>query len=405
MINMNEENFKQQELFEQKKYISDLVEESTSKNKSSLNIIFGSSIITSIIVLSFLYVYGIFEEEEIVLPEPITITETIKEKELVVPRVDSTEVVSIAEIATKTIVQVQVGQRDENNDFFTIGGGSGVVIKKNGLIITNHHVITGADEIRVVFEDGRMYEAELIGSDQLTDVGLIKIQKTDLSPVEIGNSNKIFVGDLAVAIGHPLTLGAEPTVTTGIVSALDRRLDVGNDAMNSAVTLFGLIQTDAPITRGSSGGALLNKNGELIGITTAIATADVGAEGLGFAIPINLALNIVDDLLDDGKVFHAFLGILGAQYFEVAEDGARIFSGVYIEELYGATNDMYAIGKAGALPGDIIKKIDNKPVKTLDQLITILRRMRAEDEVKIEILRDGNTITLEFKLDLRPSDI
>ena len=402
---MEDENFKQQELFEQKKYISDLVEESTSKNKSSLNTIFGSSIITSIIVLSFLYVYGIFEEEEIVLPEPITITETIKEKELVVPRVDSTEVVSIAEIATKTIVQVQVGQRDENNDFFTIGGGSGVVIKKNGLIITNHHVITGADEIRVVFEDGRMYEAELIGSDQLTDVGLIKIQKTDLSPVEIGNSNKIFVGDLAVAIGHPLTLGAEPTVTTGIVSALDRRLDVGNDAMNSAVTLFGLIQTDAPITRGSSGGALLNKNGELIGITTAIATADVGAEGLGFAIPINLALNIVDDLLDDGKVFHAFLGILGAQYFEVAEDGARIFSGVYIEELYGATNDMYAIGKAGALPGDIIKKIDNKPVKTLDQLITILRRMRAEDEVKIEILRDGNTITLEFKLDLRPSDI
>ena len=402
---MEEENFTQQELFEQKKYISDLVEESTSKNKSSLNIIFGSSIITSIIVLSFLYVYGIFEEEEIVLPEPITITETIKEKELVVPRVDSTEVVSIAEIATKTIVQVQVGQRDENNDFFTIGGGSGVVIKKNGLIITNHHVITGADEIRVVFEDGRMYDAELIGSDQLTDVGLIKIQKTDLSPVEIGNSNKIFVGDLAVAIGHPLTLGAEPTVTTGIVSALDRRLDVGNDAMNSAVTLFGLIQTDAPITRGSSGGALLNKNGELIGITTAIATADVGAEGLGFAIPINLALNIVDDLLDDGKVFHAFLGILGAQYFEVAEDGARIFSGVYIEELYGATNDMYAIGKAGALPGDIIKKIDNKPVKTLDQLITILRRMRAEDEVKIEILRDGNTITLEFKLDLRPSDI
>ena len=402
---MEEENFTQQELFEQKKYISDLVEESTSKNKSSLNIIFGSSIITSIIVLSFLYVYGIFEEEEIVLPEPITITETIKEKELVVPRVDSTEVVSIAEIATKTIVQVQVGQRDENNDFFTIGGGSGVVIKKNGLIITNHHVITGADEIRVVFEDGRMYEAELIGSDQLTDVGLIKIQKTDLSPIEIGNSNKIFVGDLAVAIGHPLTLGAEPTVTTGIVSALDRRLDVGNDAMNSAVTLFGLIQTDAPITRGSSGGALLNKNGELIGITTAIATADVGAEGLGFAIPINLALNIVDDLLDDGKVFHAFLGILGAQYFEVAEDGARIFSGVYIEELYGPTNDMYAIGKAGALPGDIIKKIDNKPVKTLDQLITILRRMRAEDEVKIEILRDGNTITLEFKLDLRPSDI
>ena len=405
MKDMDNENFEQQELFEQKKYISDLVEENTNKKKSSLNIIFGSSILTSIIVLSFLYTYGIFDEEEIVLPEPITITETIKEREVVMPRIDSTEIVSIAELATKTVVQVQVGQRDENDDFFAVGGGSGVVIKKNGLILTNHHVIADADIVRVIFEDGRMYEAEIIGSDKLTDVGLIKIEKVELSPIIIGNSARIFVGDLAVAIGHPLTLGAEPTVTTGIVSALNRRLDVGNDAMNSAVTLFGLIQTDAPITRGSSGGALLNKNGELIGITTAIATADVGAEGLGFAIPINLALNIVEDLLDDGKVLHAFLGILGAQYFEVAEDGARIFSGVYIEELYGPTNDMYAIGKAGALPGDIIKKVNGKKVKTLDQLITILRSMRAEDPISIEILRNGNSVVLEFQLDLRPSDI
>ena len=405
MKDMDNENYKQQELFEQKKYISDLVEENTNKKKSSLNIIFGSSILTSIIVLSFLYTYGIFDEQEIVLPEPITITETIKEREVVMPRIDSTEIVSIAELATKTVVQVQVGQRDENDDFFAVGGGSGVVIKKNGLILTNHHVIADADIVRVIFEDGRMYEAEIIGSDKLTDVGLIKIEKVELSPIVIGNSARIFVGDLAVAIGHPLTLGAEPTVTTGIVSALNRRLDVGNDAMNSAVTLFGLIQTDAPITRGSSGGALLNKNGELIGITTAIATADVGAEGLGFAIPINLALNIVEDLLDDGKVLHAFLGILGAQYFEVAEDGARIFSGVYIEELYGPTNDMYAIGKAGALPGDIIKKVNGKKVKTLDQLITILRSMRAEDPISIEILRNGNSVVLEFQLDLRPSDI
>jgi len=402
---MNEENFEQQELFEQKKYISDLVEESSQKNKSSVNIVFGTSIITSIIVLSFLYIFGIFEEEEIVLPEPVTITETIKEKELVVPRVDSTEIVSIAEVATKTIVQVQVGQLDENEEFISVGGGSGVVINENGLIITNHHVINGADGVRVIFEDGRMYEGKIIGSDQLTDVGLIQIDKTGLTPINFGDSTEIFVGDLAVAIGHPLTLGAAPTVTTGVVSALDRRLDVGNDAMNAAVTLFGLIQTDAPITRGSSGGALLNKDGELIGITTAIATADVGAEGLGFAIPINLALNIVEDLLDDGRVLHAFLGILGAQYFEVAEDGARVFSGVYIEELYGPSNDMYAIGKAGALPGDIIKKVNENSVKTLDQLITILRSMRAEDPITIEILRDGNSIVLDFQLDLRPSDI
>ena len=403
---MDNENFEQQELFRQEKYISDLIEQKTPKNKSSLNTIFGSSILTSMIVLSFLYVFGIFNEDEFIIPDPITITETITEKEVIMPRIDSTSIVSIAEIATKTIVQIQVGQiNKENNEFISIGGGSGVVISAEGLIITNHHVIDEAEAVKVFFEDGRMYEAEIIGSDQLTDIGLVKIESSNLIPIVIGNSDVLFVGDLAVAIGHPLTLGAAPTVTTGIVSALERRLDVGGQDMNSSVTLFGLIQTDAPITRGSSGGALLNQNGELIGITTAIATADVGAEGLGFAVPINLALNISQDLVDDGKVYHAFLGILGAQHYEDAEDGAIIFSGVKIQELYGPANDIYAIGKAGAMPGDIIKKVNGKNIKTLDGLITLLRSKKAGDEISIEITRNDQVITLEFLLDLRPSDV
>ncbi len=311
----------------------------------------------------------------------------------------------IADIGIQSIRAITVGERNSEDDFISIGGGSGVVINERGLIITNHHVIDEATDVRVIFEDGRMYEAKIIGSDKLTDIGVIKIENENLTPISIGNSKGVFVGDLAVAIGHPLTLGAAPTVTTGVISALDRRLDVGSENMNNPVTLFGLIQTDAPITRGSSGGALLNNNGELIGITTAIATADVGAEGLGFAVPINLALGIVEDILDDGKVLHAFLGILGAQYFEVAEDGARIFSGVLIEELYGPANDIYAIGKAGALPGDVIKKINDEKISTLDQLITILRNKRAGDEITVEILRNQNIITLDFTLDLRPSDV
>ena len=402
---MEENNFQQQELFETEKYISDLVEEKTKRKTSTFNIIFLSSFFTSIIVLSFLFFFGVFDDEEITLPDPVTITETIKEKELVMPRVDSTEIVSIAEIATKTIVQLQVGERNEDDEFISVGGGSGVVINEKGLIITNHHVIDNATDVRVVFEDGRMYEATVVGSDKLTDIGVVKIQNEKLIPISFGNSESIFVGDLAVAIGHPLTLGAAPTVTTGVISALNRRLDVGSESMNNAVTLFGLIQTDAPITRGSSGGALLNQKGELIGITTAIATADVGAEGLGFAVPINLALGIVEDILDDGKVLHAFLGILGAQYFEVADDGARIFSGVVIEELYGPADDIYAIGKAGALSGDVIKKVDDINITTLDQLITILRNKRAGDAITVEILRGENTITLNFTLDLRPSDV
>ncbi len=402
---MNEENYKQQELFEQRKYISDLIEKREAKKSNSLNLIIGSALISSGIVLGFLYLFGVLDKEELVIPEPITITETIRETELIVPRVDSTQIVSIAELATQTIVQVQVGNISEIGDFIPNGGGSGVVISDKGLIITNHHVIDGSTEVRVIFEDGRMYEAEIVGSDKLTDVGLVKISAQNLIPINLGNSNVLSVGDLAIAIGHPLTLGAAPTVTVGIISALERRLDVGGDTLDSAVTLFGLIQTDAPITRGSSGGALINKNGELVGITTAIATADVGAEGLGFAVPINLVLNIADDLLDDGKVFHAFLGILGAQHFEIAEDGARVFSGVFIQELYGPANDLYAIGKAGALPGDVIKKINGKTVKTLDGLITILREKRAGDTVEIEILRNNQLIKLVFDLDLRPSDI
>tara|TARA_B100001778_G_C18547125_1_gene611187 strand:- start:33 stop:1241 length:1209 start_codon:yes stop_codon:yes gene_type:complete len=402
---MDEKNYSQQELFEQEQYISDLIEKKTVKKRSSINVVMASGILSSILVLSFLYLFGIFDEEEIVLPDPITITETITEKELVMPRVDSTEIVSIAELATKTIVQVQVGILNEDGDFLPNGGGSGVVISKDGLIMTNHHVIDESNEVRVIFEDGRMYESEIIGSDKLTDVGLLKINAANLFPISIGNSDILSVGDLAVAIGHPLTLGAAPTVTSGVVSALARRLDVGSETMGSGVTLFGLIQTDAPITRGSSGGALINNNGELIGITTAIATADVGAEGLGFAVPINLALSIADDLIKEGQVFHAFLGILGTQHFETAADGARVFSGVYIQELYGPTNDMFAIGKAGALPGDIIKKVNGETVKTLDGLITELRKKRAGDSIEIEILRNEQYIILDFELDLRPSDV
>ena len=400
-----EDSFTQQELFEQKKYISDLIEEKSAKNKSSINLIIGSSLISSAIVIFFLYTFGLFEKQEVVVPDPITITETIKQTELVMPRIDSSEIVSIAELATQTIVQIQVGSLDENGDFYSIGGGSGVVISEEGLIITNHHVIEGVDEVRAIFEDGRLYEAIVIGSDKLTDVGLIQISSSNLVSINFGNSDNLVVGDLAVAIGHPLTLGAAPTVTTGVVSALQRRLDVGNDLDGSAVTLFGLIQTDAPITRGSSGGALINNNGELIGITTAIATADVGAEGLGFAVPINMALNIVEDLLEFGEINHAFLGILGAQHFETAEDGARVFAGVYIQELYSPNNIQFAIAKAGALQGDIIKKLDGNEVKTLDGLITELRNKRAGDEIEIQILRNDQLITLIFQLDLRPSDV
>ena len=409
MVNI-QDDFEQNQLFKESTLITDKKKEKKSVSSNTRSIIL-TSLITSSLIISSQYFLGFFDEVVIPPQETITITETVKEKELVIPRIDSSEIVTVAEIATKTIVQIQVGFLNEDGEFIGQGGGSGVVLTNDGLIITNHHVLDMEEitiepvntEVRVVFEDGKMYGGEIVGSDKLTDVGLIKIGANGLSPILIGKSSKLVVGDIAVAIGHPLTLGAEPTVTTGIISALNRRLDVGDDS--KAVTLFGLIQTDAPITRGSSGGALLNQKGELVGITTAIATADVGAEGLGFAIPVDLALSIVDDLLNNGTVLHSFLGILGTQNFDAAEDGARIFAGVKIEELYGPANDVYAIGKAGALPGDIIRSLDGTKIKTLDQLITLLRARRAGEKVTIEILRGEEVIELVFELDLRPSDI
>ena len=409
MVNI-QDDFEQNQLFKETTLITDKKKEKKSVSSNTRSIIL-TSLITSSLIISSQYFLGFFDEVVIPPQETITITETVKEKELVIPRIDSSEIVTVAEIATKTIVQIQVGFLNEDGEFIGQGGGSGVVLTNDGLIITNHHVLDREEitvepvdtEVRVVFEDGKMYGGEIVGSDKLTDVGLIKIGANGLSPISIGKSGKLVVGDIAVAIGHPLTLGAEPTVTTGIISALNRRLDVGDDS--KAVTLFGLIQTDAPITRGSSGGALLNQKGELVGITTAIATADVGAEGLGFAIPVDLALSIVDDLLNNGTVLHSFLGILGSQNFDTAEDGARIFAGVKIEELYGPANDVYAIGKAGALPGDIIRSLDGTKIKTLDQLITLLRARRAGEKVTIEILRGEEVIELVFELDLRPSDI
>lgn len=269
------------------------------------------------------------------------------------------------------------------------GGGSGVVYGHDGYIITNHHVVDVSEEMFVVFADGARFPAEIVGSDPITDIGVLLVDREDLSPISIGSANSLSIGEPTVAVGNPLGLAGGPTVTTGIVSAFDRVLAA---SLNER-PLYGLVQTDAPISPGSSGGALVDASGQLIGITTAIAVSDVGAEGLGFAVPIDIAVGVANDIIETGGVQHALMGIQGET--ALANEGdAEYPVGVLVTEATGA----YA--EAGGQINDVIVAIDDIEVRTIDTLIARLRRMRAGDNIPVRILRADSETTLDVTLGL-----
>lgn len=269
-------------------------------------------------------------------------------------------------------------------------GGSGVVYGTDGYIVTNHHVIEGAGSISVVFSDGARFPAELVGSDPLTDLAVLLVGRSDLTSIDIGSAASIAIGQTAIAVGNPLGLVGGPSVTSGIVSALDRTLEVGG-----ANRLYGLVQTDAPITRGSSGGALLDAGARLIGITTAIAVSDVGAEGLGFAIPINMAVGVVTDLINDGTVRHALLGIRGETAF-AADGEAEYPVGISVTGIL--ENSSYE--SAGGQINDVVTAIAGEPVTTLDQMLTKIRLLRAGDVVTVTVLRSDTETQLSATMGL-----
>jgi putative serine protease PepD len=279
------------------------------------------------------------------------------------------------------------------DNFLQTGAGSGVVYGDSGYIITNHHVIGGADRISVVFSDGARFPAEVVGTDPVTDIGVLLVRRQGVIPITIGPSDELTIGEPAMAVGNPLGLPGGPTVTVGIVSALDRTLSAG-----VGDTLYGLVQTDAPIAPGSSGGALVDASGRLIGITTAIAVSDVGPEGLGFAVPTDIAVAVANDLIDSGTVRHALLGIVGETAW-ASEDGAEFPVGV----LVGEVSPGAAYEEAGGQINDVIVAIAGSEVTTIDGLLARLRRHRADEVVPIRILRGDAETTLEVTMGLLES--
>jgi S1-C subfamily serine protease len=344
--------------------------------------ILGGALVGTGVTLAVLGFTGVFEE-----PTPPT---TLPPPTLTVPPPTTAppvdvEIRSATDVARRAIPSIVAV---ETSSTLGEGGGSGVVFSAEGYLITNHHVVEDADELAVVFADGGRWTATVVGSDPLTDVAVLRISRSDLTPIDIGTSSNLEIGEGAVAVGNPLALAGGPSVTVGVISAMDRSL-----TLDDGTQLYGLVQTDAPITRGSSGGALLDPSAHLIGITSAIAVSDVGAEGLGFAIPIDLVIGIVDDLIREGEVHHALLGIRG-QTALANQDGAQYPVGVLVDDLL----DDSAYVNGGGQINDVITGLDGEPVYTLDRLLTVLRYHRADETVPVTVTRGEQTLDLSVTL-------
>lgn len=300
----------------------------------------------------------------------------------------SADIVGIAERIRPAIVQVLVEAAGGQ------GTGSGVVFRSDGMVMTNHHVVAGARRISVLMADGRELPGELVGTDPDSDIAVVKVENvSDLVTAPLGSTREVKVGQMAIAIGSPLGLAGGPSVSVGVISALGREV-VGADGP----PLRDMIQTDAPITQGSSGGALLDRFGSVIGITTAIAVSEVGAEGLGFATPIDLARHVANQLVETGSVVHVWLGIQGEDLDQATATRLGVTGGALIRDIVGGS----PADEAGLEERDIITAVSGKKVSGFGGLIVALRTRKPGDRVELSILRDGKPVTETVTLEEKP---
>jgi len=273
------------------------------------------------------------------------------------------------------------------------GSGSGIIVTRDGYILTNLHVVESAEKIEVTLSDNRSLDAKIVGADPLTELAVIKIDATDLPAAKLGNSDSVKIGEWVLAVGNPLEL--KSTVTAGIVSAIGREIDIIDD--NFGVENF--IQTDATINPGSSGGALVNLSGEVIGINTAIATQSGYNQGYGFAIPINLAKQILSDLINRGYVIRSYLGIAMQDVDEKIARALNLLKpqGVFVD--YVSENS--PAWKSGLREKDILIAVDHKPVTKSNVIQSLIAQKKPGDSVVLTILRLGKELNVKVILGSR----
>ncbi|MDB4752254.1 trypsin-like peptidase domain-containing protein [Winogradskyella sp.] len=278
-----------------------------------------------------------------------------------------------------------------NTERAQVGTGSGVIISPSGYIVTNYHVIKNANDISITLNNNKVYTAELVGSDEATDIALIKIETDEELPfLAFGDSDNAKIGEWVLAVGNPFNLNS--TVTAGIISAKSRDLTGQN--------VQSFIQTDAAVNPGNSGGALVNTNGDLIGINTAISSRTGSYIGYSFAVPSNIARKIVNDIMEYGNVQNGILGVVGGALNSKAAEqlGVDITEGFYVSEVQEETG----AEKAGIQSGDIIRKVDNVEINKFSDLTGYLKTKSPNDIVKVTLLRDGDEEIVPVTL-LKPS--
>lgn len=287
---------------------------------------------------------------------------------------------------------------NEGREFRSEGLGSGVIVRRDGnvvYVLTNAHVIGDATEITVTLDDGRQYSADLVGRDERKDLALVSFetQDQDIVVVRLGDSDTLQVGDWVLAMGSPY--GFQSTVTAGIISALHRTGGPGGN-------ISDFIQTDAAINRGNSGGALVNLNGEVIGINTWITTQTGGSVGLGFAIPINNVKRAIDDFIDEGVVRYGWLGVsINSVDLSVQESlGLDTNRGALVNSVYQSS----PAGRGGLLPGDFITQINGRPVRSSDDVVLRVGELPVDESADFTLIRNGSTITIPVTIVSRESE-
>ena len=275
------------------------------------------------------------------------------------------------------------------------GLGSGVIVSPEGYILTNYHVVKDADEVNVVI-DKKSYDAEIVGTDPASDLAVVKIHRTNLPSIRLGDSDKLEVGEWVLAIGNPFSLNLSHTVTSGIISAKGRSLNLSRE-----LTYQDFIQTDAAINPGNSGGALVNIRGELVGINSAIYAGNGGGNvGIGFAIPINLAKRVMDDLISKGKVVRGYLGV----YIETPDE--ELSQALHLKENHGAVVTKVVEGtpadRAGLKEYDVIVAVNGKAIDDHQSLTNLIASYPPDETVTLTIIRDGKRKKLDVTLEERP---